>query len=88
MAKGYWVANVDVRDLEQYKKYVAANAAPFAKYGAKFRCGPAMPRRNTARRWRFGCRLPRAILRLSRVGMAETLPCAAAGKSGIPCAAF
>lgn len=36
MAKGYWVANVDVRDLEQYKKYVAANATAFNKYGAKF----------------------------------------------------
>ncbi|MBZ0127581.1 MAG: DUF1330 domain-containing protein [Rhodobacteraceae bacterium] len=36
MAKGYWVANVDVRDLEQYKKYVAANAAAFNKYGARF----------------------------------------------------
>jgi len=36
MAKGYWVANVDVRNLEEYKKYVAANAAPFAKFGAKF----------------------------------------------------
>jgi len=36
MAKGYWVANVEVQDLDQYKKYVAANAVPFAKYGAKF----------------------------------------------------
>jgi len=36
MAKGYWVANVEVRDLEQYKKYVVANAEPFARYGAKF----------------------------------------------------
>lgn len=36
MAKGYWVANVDVRDLEQYKKYVAANGVAFAKYGGRF----------------------------------------------------
>ncbi|MFO1329277.1 MAG: DUF1330 domain-containing protein [Rubrivivax sp.] len=36
MAKGYWVARVDVDDLEQYKRYVAANAKPFAAYGAKF----------------------------------------------------
>jgi len=36
MAKGYWVANVDVSNLDQYKKYVAANAVPFRKYGAKF----------------------------------------------------
>ncbi|KPA22227.1 hypothetical protein shim_16740 [Shimia sp. SK013] len=36
MAKGYWIARVDVDDMEQYKKYVAANAKPFADYGAKF----------------------------------------------------
>lgn len=34
--KGYWVAHVDVDDLEAYKKYIAANAAPFADYGARF----------------------------------------------------
>jgi uncharacterized protein (DUF1330 family) len=36
MAKGYWVAHVDVNDPEAYKAYVAANAVPFAKYGARF----------------------------------------------------
>lgn len=36
MAKGYWVARVDVDDLEQYRKYISANAAPFARYGARF----------------------------------------------------
>ncbi|WP_420584363.1 DUF1330 domain-containing protein [Ruegeria sp.] len=36
MAKGYWVAHVDVDDMERYKDYIAANAAPFAEYGAKF----------------------------------------------------
>jgi uncharacterized protein (DUF1330 family) len=36
MAKGYWVARVDVHDPEVYKEYVAANAAAFAKYGARF----------------------------------------------------
>jgi uncharacterized protein (DUF1330 family) len=36
MAKGYWVAHVDVADPEAYKAYVAANAAAFAKYGARF----------------------------------------------------
>ena len=36
MPKGYWIAHVDVADPEQYKKYVAANAKPFAKFGAKF----------------------------------------------------
>jgi uncharacterized protein (DUF1330 family) len=36
MAKGYWVARVDVTDAEGYKEYVAANAAAFSKYGARF----------------------------------------------------
>jgi len=36
MAKGYWIALVDVTDPEGYKAYVAANAVPFRKYGARF----------------------------------------------------
>jgi len=36
MAKGYWIAHVDISDPEGYKAYVAANAEPFKKYGAKF----------------------------------------------------
>ncbi|HEX2594155.1 MAG TPA: DUF1330 domain-containing protein [Rhizomicrobium sp.] len=36
MAKGYWIARVDVRDPEEYKKYVEAASAAFRKYGAKF----------------------------------------------------
>jgi uncharacterized protein (DUF1330 family) len=36
MAKGYWIAHVDVSDLEGYKAYVAANAEPLHKYGARF----------------------------------------------------
>ena len=36
MPKGYWIAHVDVDDLEGYKAYVTANAEPFRKYGAKF----------------------------------------------------
>ena len=36
MPKGYWIARVDVSDPEAYKKYVAANAAAFSKYGARF----------------------------------------------------
>jgi uncharacterized protein (DUF1330 family) len=36
MAKGYWIARVDVIDPEKYKAYVAANAEPFKKFGAHF----------------------------------------------------
>jgi uncharacterized protein (DUF1330 family) len=36
MTKGYWVARVDVADPEGYKAYVAANAEPLKKYGARF----------------------------------------------------
>jgi uncharacterized protein (DUF1330 family) len=36
MAKGYWIANVDVTDPEGYKSYVAANAEPLRKYGGRF----------------------------------------------------
>ena len=36
MSKGYWIARVDVADLEGYKRYVAANAKPFKDYGARF----------------------------------------------------
>ncbi|MDF1631662.1 DUF1330 domain-containing protein [Mycoplana sp. MJR14] len=42
MAKGYWIARVDVRDPERYKDYVAAAKPAFEKYGATFlaRGGP------------------------------------------------
>lgn len=36
MAKGYWIARVDVADVERYKAYVAANAEPLHAYGARF----------------------------------------------------
>ncbi|HSD38466.1 MAG TPA: DUF1330 domain-containing protein [Rhodocyclaceae bacterium] len=36
MAKGYWIVRADVSDPEQYKLYMAANAAPFRQYGARF----------------------------------------------------
>ncbi len=36
MPKGYWIAHVDVRDAEQYKAYVAANAKPLAEFGGRF----------------------------------------------------
>jgi uncharacterized protein (DUF1330 family) len=36
MAKGYWIGRVDVNNPEAYQNYVKANAAAFAKYGARF----------------------------------------------------
>ena len=36
MAKGYWIAHVDVTDPDAYRAYVEANAVPFAQYGARF----------------------------------------------------
>ncbi|MEX6505004.1 DUF1330 domain-containing protein [Jiella sp. M17.18] len=42
MAKGYWIARVDVKDPERYKAYVETAAPAFREYGAKFiaRGGP------------------------------------------------
>ena len=36
MPKAYWIGRVDVGNPDGYKAYVAANAEPFRKYGAKF----------------------------------------------------
>lgn len=36
MAKGYWIARLDVENDEEYARYRALNAVAFAKYGAKF----------------------------------------------------
>jgi uncharacterized protein (DUF1330 family) len=36
MSKGYWIVRVDITDQERYKLYMAANAAPFKKHGARF----------------------------------------------------
>ncbi len=36
MAKGYWIARLDVHNADGYKQYVAANGPVFHKYGARF----------------------------------------------------
>ena len=36
MAKGYWIAHLDVHDIERYKIYVAAIAEPLQKHGGRF----------------------------------------------------
>jgi uncharacterized protein (DUF1330 family) len=45
MAKGYWIAHVDMRDPERYKDYVATAKPAFERYGANFlaRGGTAVP---------------------------------------------
>ena len=36
MAKGYWIARVDVKDEEAMKPYAAANPAIFKKFGGRY----------------------------------------------------
>ena len=36
MAKGYWIARIDVHNIDGYKEYVAQNGDVFKKYGARF----------------------------------------------------
>ena len=51
MAKGYWIARVDVTDPEAYQAYVRANAVAFAKFGGRFlvRSGPYKAAEGVAR---------------------------------------
>jgi hypothetical protein len=60
MAKGYWIARVDVHNMDGYKAYVAQNGAVFKKYGAKFlvRGGKfAAPRRGSLALAQRGARI-------------------------------
>ena len=36
MAKGYWIARMDVHDQDAYGTYLSMNGKAFAKYGARF----------------------------------------------------
>ncbi len=36
MAKGYWIAHVDVRDPERYKDYISTAKPAFERHGGKF----------------------------------------------------
>jgi uncharacterized protein (DUF1330 family) len=51
MAKGYWIARIDVLDAEAYQGYIQANAVPIAKYGGRFivRGGTSETREGTSR---------------------------------------
>ena len=51
MPKGYWIARVDVHNMDGYKEYVAQNGAVFARYGARFlvRGGKHVPKEGSSR---------------------------------------
>ena len=51
MAKGYWIARIDVHNMDGYKDYVTQNGSVFKKYGAKFlvRGGKFEPKEGTSR---------------------------------------
>jgi uncharacterized protein (DUF1330 family) len=36
MAKAYWIARLDVHNMDRYQEYIAQNGAVFKKYGARF----------------------------------------------------
>lgn len=36
MPKGYWIATVDISDVDGMKKYSKGNRAALKRYGAKF----------------------------------------------------
>lgn len=36
MAKGYWIVNEIVHDMDVFKEYQAANAEPLKRFGGKF----------------------------------------------------
>ncbi len=51
MAKGYWIARVDVHDADSYKQYATLNQIAFRKYGAKYvvRAGAFEAKEGTSR---------------------------------------
>jgi uncharacterized protein (DUF1330 family) len=36
MAKGYWIARIDIHDPDGYKEYLALNQEPIAAHGGRF----------------------------------------------------
>ena len=56
MPKGYWIANNLVSNADEYEKYKAANAAPFARHGARFLV------RGGAQQLREGDAYPRTVV--------------------------
>jgi uncharacterized protein (DUF1330 family) len=68
MAKAYWIVNNLITDPAAYEAYKAANAAPFAAYGARFlvRAGAQTVREGQAH--------PRSVV-IEFASMADAVAC-------------
>jgi uncharacterized protein (DUF1330 family) len=51
MAKGYWIARVDVRDAERYKDYVSTAKPAFERFGANFLARGGTPTQLEGKAW-------------------------------------
>jgi len=71
MAKGYWIARIDIHNMDGYKEYIAQNGAVFAKYGAKFWCAAASTRSRKARPDRAMCAESRTTRRAGLLQFTE-----------------
>ena len=51
MPKAYWIARIDIHNMDGYKEYIAQNGVVFAKFGARFvvRGGQYETREGTSR---------------------------------------
>ncbi len=36
MSKGYWIARIDVADMDRYQAYIATNGPPVAAFGGRY----------------------------------------------------
>ncbi len=68
MAKGYWIVNNLITDPETYEAYKAANAAPFAAWGARFLV------RAGAQQVREGQAYPRSVV-IEFASLADAVAC-------------
>lgn len=73
MAKGYWIANIDVHDLENYRAYMAASTEAVASLGGRFivRGGAARRMEGEARERHVVIEFPSYEEALAAYGSAE-----------------